>query len=241
MYYAKKRVDSIKKYHSLFFDISECKIKGEASVSYLFYKEVPEKLFNYNPKAKIIIMLRNPIDRAFSHYLMDYRLGIISDSFEDIVLRKSNHKNASLFFQQYIEVSEYAKQIKRYFDTFPPQNIMIIDYDEFKIDVAKSVNDVYSFLSVDNKFRANLKKKHNTFSMPKNRLIRYFYSFVSFRKILRQIIPLFCVKKIRSILFKDDRRPILSSKIRMFLYNYFREDVIKTSSITNKDFTKWIK
>ena len=78
MYYGKNRIDTIKKYHSLFDDNSESKLKGEASVSYLFYKNVPQKIKAYNPDSKIIIMLRNPIERAFSHYLMDYRLGLVS-------------------------------------------------------------------------------------------------------------------------------------------------------------------
>ena len=68
-------------------------------------------------------MLRNPIERAFSHYLMDYRLGLISESFEAIIHKTSKHKNANLFYQQYIEVSEYTKQLKRYLDLFSKDNI----------------------------------------------------------------------------------------------------------------------
>ena len=53
-------------------------------MSYLFYKNVAEKIKTYNKNAKIIIILRNPIERAFSHYLMDARLGLISESFESV-------------------------------------------------------------------------------------------------------------------------------------------------------------
>ena len=113
MYYGKNRVNTLDKYESLFVQ-KESVVYGEASVSYLFYENVPEDIKKYNPNAKIIIMLRNPIERAFSHYLMDYRLGLISDSFENVLAKISKHKNAHLFYQQYIEVSKYAKQIQRY-------------------------------------------------------------------------------------------------------------------------------
>ena len=117
MYYGKNRIDNINKYHGL-FTTNAVKLRGEASVSYLFYDDVPQKIKEYNSKAKIIIMLRNPIDRAFSHYLMDYRLGLVSDSFDSIIKNKLNHKNANLFFQQYIKLSEYSQQVSRYLEVF---------------------------------------------------------------------------------------------------------------------------
>ena len=126
----------------------ESVVYGEASVSYLFYDNVAEDIKKYNPNAKIIIMLRNPIERAFSHYLMDYRLGLISDSFENIIAKKSKHKNAHLFYQQYIELGKYTKQIQRYLDFFEKENILFIDYDDFKKNVLETVNQVYSFLKL---------------------------------------------------------------------------------------------
>ena len=66
MYYRKSRIENLEKYHGLFTN-KEVKLRGEASVSYLFYNDVPQKIKDYNPKAKIIIMLRNPIDSAKMH------------------------------------------------------------------------------------------------------------------------------------------------------------------------------
>ena len=74
LYYGSSRINNITKYNSLFSDWIDESIIGEASVSYLFYPNVPQRIKIYNDNSKIIIMLRNPIERAFSHYLMDYRL-----------------------------------------------------------------------------------------------------------------------------------------------------------------------
>ena len=204
MYYGKNRIDTLDKYNNLFVK-PQAKLRGEGSVSYFFYDDVPNKIKKYNPDSKIIIMLRNPIDRAFSHYLMDYRLGLVSESFEDIVKKNSNHKYAHLFYQQYIQVGEYANQLKRYLNVFNRENILLIDYEDFKKDVAGVVNKTYLFLGVNDDFQSNLNKKHNTYSMPKNRIIRYIYSFVPLRYLLTSIFPKEMIKNTRNFLFKVTR------------------------------------
>ena len=240
MYYAKNRVNTLDKYESLFMQ-KESVVYGEASVSYLFYENVAEDIKKYNPNAKIIIMLRNPIERAFSHYLMDYRLGLISDSFENVLAKKSKHKNAHLFYQQYIEVSKYAKQIQRYLVFFEKDNILFIDYEDFKINVSKTVDQVYNFLHISTEFAADINTKHNTFTMPKNKVIRLIYSFVFLRKILTFLFPIYLVKNIRVLLFKSDEKPELLKETRSLLSIIFNDDIKKMEEVLAKNYSKWIK
>ena len=186
-------------------------------------------------------MLRNPIDRAYSHYLMDYRLGLVNDSFEDIINKTSKHKNAHIFYQQYIEVSEYTEQIKRYLNVFDTNNILLIDYEDFKNNVSGTVDLVYSFLNISTEFSANVKKKHNAFTMPKNKMIRFFYSWVVLRNFLNFIFPKKLAKQIRNLLFKGDKKPKLSLSTRVKLNGFFKKDIKNLGLLLNKDFTKWIK
>jgi len=212
-----------------------------AKVVFRTYSNVAQDLKEYNPIAKIIILLRNPIDRAFSHYLMDYRLGLVSDSFEDIINKKSKHKNAHLFYQQYIKVGEYAPQLKRYFDVFDKKNILLIDYQDFKSDVAGTVNLAYSFLNVSTEFVADINKKHNVFTRPKNKLIRFAYSFVVVRNILSFVLPKNIIKAAWLILFTKDKKPKLLEETRSQLKHHFSNDVSLLESIVGKDYSKWIK
>ena len=241
MYYRKNRIDTEEKYYSLFNVESKNVIFGEASVSYLFYKSVAGDIKKYNANAKIIIILRNPIDRAFSHYLMDYRLGLVSDTFDEIVNKTSNNNKVHLYYQQYIQISEYAKQIARYYQQFDEDKIMLIDYEDFKKDVGEIVKSVYTFLGINSEYKADINKKHNTFTMPKNNLIRYIYSFVFIRNMLTFLFPKSLVKSVRSILFKQNKKPKLSDETRKQLKQFFKEDIWELSQILNKDFSKWIK
>ena len=240
MYYGKNRVNTLDKYESLFVQ-KESVLYGEGSVSYLFYDNVAEDIKEYNPNAKIIIMLRNPIERAFSHYLMDYRLGLIHDSFENIIAKKSKHKNAHLFYQQYIEVSKYATQIQRYLDFFEKDSILFIDYEDFKNNVLETVDQVYNFLNISAEFAANINIKYNAFSMPKNKVIRFIYSFVFIRKTLTFLFPIYLVKNIRGFLFKADNKPELLRETRSQLRIIFNDDIKKLEKVLSKDYSKWIK
>ena len=241
LYYSRNRIDTEEKYNGLFNTQKKDVIFGEGSVSYLFYPTVAQDIKVYNPNAKIIIMLRNPIDRAFSHYLMDYRLGLVSDSFEDIINKKSKHKNAHLFYQQYIKVGEYAAQLKRYCDIFDKKNILLIDYENFKSDVTGTVNSAYSFLNISAEFSVDINKKHNTFTMPKNKLIRFVYSFVIIRNILSFIFPKNIIKAVRLILFTKDKKPKLLEETRNQLKDYFSNDVRLLGNLIGKDYSKWIQ
>ncbi|MDG2263519.1 MAG: sulfotransferase domain-containing protein, partial [Flavobacteriales bacterium] len=151
------------------------------------------------------------------------------------------HKYANLFYQQYIQVGEYANQLKRYLNVFNRENILLIDYEDFKKDVAAVVNKTYLFLGVNDDFQPNLNKKHNTYSMPKNRIIRYIYSFVLLRNLLTSIFSKEMIKSTRNFLFKSDKKPIMQVETRLFLKKHFEKDVYELSELLNKDYTKWIK
>ena len=86
-------------------------------------------------------MLRDPIEEAFSHYLMDYRLGLTSDTFEE-----EFDKRIILNFQQYFLLGNYFNQVKRYLDIFGKENVHIIWYSDFKENTLNELNKVISFL-----------------------------------------------------------------------------------------------
>ena len=120
-------------------------------------------------------------------------------------------------------------------------HIYFIDYDDFKNNNSDIVNSVFIFLGVNDDFQPYLRKKHNTYTAPKNRIIRYVYSFVSFRKMLANILPKNLTKTIINLLFRSDKKPKLSEATRDFLKKHFESDVRELSELLNKDFTKWTR
>ena len=240
LYYKKESIKSLNKYHSLYSDTKNL-IRGEASVSYLFYEKVPKKIFKYNSRSKVIIMLRNPSDRAYSHYLMDKRLGFVRESFENIVHKKSTHKNSALFYQQYIELGQYAFQIKNYFDVFSKKNILIIDYDDFIYDSSEVLNKVCVFLNVENRSFSNTNKVYNKYTNPSNKLVKVLYTFRFLREFIGNFFSESLKIKIQALFFTDEKKPTLNSEIQIYLKEYYKVELEKLSKLLNQNYSKWIK
>ena len=236
LYYGTSRINTSQKYHNLFSDNKEEKIFGESSVSYLYYPEVPKRIKKYNTEAKIIIMLRNPVDRAFSHYLMDFRLGLLSDRFEDVFNKKEGLK-----FQQYFLLGNYYSQVKRYFDAFSKENVHIIWYSDFKKDAEKEVQKVFKFIDVDSNYKVSFETVHNSFSMPKNKIIRNIYSIVWLRKLLSFLFPSTFVGFIKSTLFKKGNKPKIPTEIRKIFTEYYLDDICKLEELLSINLSEWKK
>ena len=236
LYYGTSRINTLSKYNSLFSSWIDESIIGEASVSYLFYPDVPERIKLYNDNSKIIIMLRNPIERAFSHYLMDYRLGLTSNSFEE-----EFDKKTTLNFQQYFLLGNYFHQVKRYLDIFGKENVHIIWYSNFKEKTENELNKVISFLGLNTNFRVDFNKIHNSFSMPKNNFIRKIYSIVWLRKTLSFLLPTNILIYIKKVFFNEDNKPKLSEKTRELLCKYYLSDIESLEELLSVNLSQWKK
>lgn len=216
------------------FSKQKSKITGEASVSYLFYEDVPKRIHDYNSEAKIIIMLRHPIERAFSHYLMDCRLGFCSENLEDII---ANPQKFPQYFQQYLELGNYCPQLKRYIDTFGREQVMIIFYEDFKADAQKVMTSLFSFLRINQQV-VDLSIQ-NPFLAPSNSIISLLYKINWVRKGVKMILPLTLLSSIKVRFFSKKDKPKLLNLTEQKLRDYYKEDVLQLEKLLNIDLTRW--
>ncbi len=127
-----------KEYLALFQEIKDELAIGESSTSYLEDPESPRLIHKVVPNARIIVMLRNPIERAYSHYLIHVRYNFEKQSFHD-ALRKILKKYDPLTSNHYLHAGLYSKQILRYINTFGKKNIKILIFEEFIQNKRKAV------------------------------------------------------------------------------------------------------
>ena len=187
LYYNDTKIIKVEDYYSLFSESRGEKYIGEASVSYLFYNDISRKIYNFNPKAKIIILLRNPVERSYSHFLMDKRLGYVDVAFEKIVYKTSKHELLSLYYQQFVELGYYFQQVKRYLDVFGKENVGVYLFDDLALDSQYVLNKVYDFLEIDRVASSGVIKKHNVNMNPKNILVSNLYFSRTLRLIMKKI------------------------------------------------------
>ncbi|HXV66512.1 MAG TPA: sulfotransferase domain-containing protein [Nitrosopumilaceae archaeon] len=138
------------------------RISGEATAHYMTHPLAAERAFKLVPKAKIIVMLRNPIDRAYSHYKMEYRNKNENLSFEDAIAQEENRINGEFEkmlnnennngvnypHRAYVKCGEYLEQIKRWAKFYSKEQILIIKSEDFFDNPEKITNQVFKFLDL---------------------------------------------------------------------------------------------
>ena len=237
LYYKTKLCSDLKNYHSLFnFESKSC-LFGEASVSYLFYPDVASRIFKYNKNAKIIIILRDPVKRAVSHFNMDKRLGFVSSSLENI-LEDISLKNHLLFYQQYIHLGCYYSQVKRYIDIFGKDKVCVMLHDDLKIDNSNFTNKVLDFLNLDIDNQINFNTPFNTYKSSDLKIINLLYSKSFIRKTISSFFPKYLLDKINKSLFSDKKISI-SSELDLKLYELFYEDILLLEEMLEIDLSAW--
>ena len=137
-------------------------ITGEASTHYISFPSVPRRVFELIPQVKLIALLRNPIDRACSHYYHSLRRGYETLSFEEAIdseverLRLENEKiprdeNASCLSHQwhsYLSKGIYVEQLKAWRNLFPKEQILIIKSEDFYVDPPTIFKQATAFLNL---------------------------------------------------------------------------------------------
>lgn len=117
-------------------------IRGEISPSYLPDHRAPERAYKYNPNLKIILMLRDPIDRAFSHHLHLIRTQVLTG--EQTIFEKGLAANP-----MYIEQSLYAKHLKNWLNYFPKEQIYWIFQEDLKTNHQDKYQALCQFLGIN--------------------------------------------------------------------------------------------
>ena len=140
-------------YLRLFRRAEGYKAIGEASPSYLWEANAPYRISRAVPDAKIIILLRDPVERAYSHYLMDVREGLQDLPFCEALQRDWSERSKGWSVSHlYVELGLYAQQVRRYLDIFGPEQVLILMFEELTNSAlnGKSVlADVLRFLDLD--------------------------------------------------------------------------------------------
>jgi len=238
LYYNEKLVETPEEYQKL-FSATQKKLKGEASVSYLFYPSTAKRIQNYNPEAKIIIILRHPVQRAISHYQMDHRLGLINSSLET-VFRNKDKPEFKNYFQQYFLLGCYFNQVSRYFEAFPENQIKIYFFESLKSDFNLFITDVLNFLGATHSDFTFSESHSNPAFIFKYAFLQKLYQNPSIRKFFKLLLPSSILKKSGSALTKTQFTE-LSATFKQDLNTFYRTDIDNLEQLLEVSLEHWKK
>lgn len=149
-------------YLKLFQNARGEKAIGEASVCYLWSESAAENIFARVPSARIIMILRDPADRAFSQYVHGLRKGVVQESFRAHIEKSLKRADDGRFSPLYpfLEMGLYAGQVKRYLDLFPRENVLVNFYEDYQRDAGGTIARVLGFLGVDASFVPDMSRRY---------------------------------------------------------------------------------
>lgn len=241
-------VNHLKEYLALFEEGSDKKIRGESSTSYLFFHEkaiANIKRIHPDPEqVKILIALRNPVDRAFSQYMHKLRDGAESLSFEEALEKEQWRKENNWHFDyQYVARGMYFNQVKAFLENFPLVKIYLSD--DLRTDPAGVVNSLEDFLKID---RAPLDfgDELNVSGEPKvealNRFLKKKNPLKSFLgKLLPKELRRKARLKVQSTIYKYNlEKKEMNPETQERLKKVFRDDVLKLQDLIGRDLSSWI-
>jgi sulfotransferase family protein len=203
--YGRIAVGNTKNYLDLFANSNATAI-GEATPEYLYHDSAARKIQEKVPYAKIIITLRNPISRAFSHYLLLKGLRNIQRSFDEMVKSEwANNKldlGGSLRSPGIIECGFYSRGLSKYFELFGCDRIKIIIFEEWTKDAVNTINAIIEFLDVNYKFDDSVTIQKENTSRDYRRGNEFLYSVITKSVLFRRIytrLPAFAHNSLKNI------------------------------------------
>lgn len=216
---------------------------GEASPTYLCDENAPRSIQRACPGAKIIAILRDPVIRAHSHFLMHRRLGKepLPDFCGAIKADLDGEDRDDRFFSNrlYVQMGLYSEQVRRYIDTFGREHVLVLLLDELARDplaTMKMVTDLLGIRPIEVKTAAG--NANNSYRMPR----RGFRSpFLMAHRVYRdggieRLVPAFVKQWLRgSSLLYETKKPQLDMESRRLLQKIFDPDIVKLEVLLGRE------
>lgn len=242
-------ITSIEEYAKLYEKALPDQLTGECSTPYLYlYKKTIanlKKIHNDYSSIKIIIVLRNPVDRAYSQYLWRVRDGREDLTFKEAIEQEAERMKDNYSFDYfYLDRGKYYEQVKAYLKEF--KNVKIILYEDLKINVEQELINICQFLNVDKNFIFVKRNEQNSSFLPKSKVLSKLISFES--KIKFRMLNYF-PDNVKSSLkeqfrrFNSSKKEIqpLSAELRDKLNEFFKEDIRNLEKLIGRNLSIWQK
>jgi len=224
------------------FDRSNSQYVAECSTTYLYSEVAAREIYKFNPSSKIIILLRNPIERAYSEYVMNRAIGATAKSFGEVVRIdiKNLDSGLSSIRERYLMAGMYFNQVKRFLDEFPREQVFIGVVDRPDGKFRRIVSDLQNFLGIP------LEQDEALITIGSNkakvaafeRLNRFLY-VAGLKALISRSTPQAMKNLVKHVYYRDDSGGGIAEADRELLASVFRPDIEKLSALIQQDLSHW--
>ncbi len=227
-------------YRLLYRRVGGEKAVGDFSTAYLCSVDAAEKIRAFNPAAKIIVVLREPIERALSHYKMDQAIGLVSASFSELVRAELDAlHDTTKSAPWYIRLGLYASQVERFLSRFPKDQVKIILFEDFCGARGEIISGIETFLEVTPQV-SHLDMVVNKSEQPRSREIVRLIERMNIRPMIRKMVPRPVIDLGKRILYKPYKeKPAVEPEVLAQVQEVVEPDVRRLGTLINRDLSHW--
>ena len=237
-------VASLDAYQRLFDDAPDDAAVGEASPLYLYSPHAPRRIRSLLPGVRLIAILRNPVEQAYSHYLYA-RKEAIEPLADFVAALDAQEERRAAHWQplfQYSDFARYNVQLRRYFEHFSRDRIKLYLYEDFAIDPLRVTQDIYRFIGVDDSFVPDVSHRANPGGIPMSEL----WQSVVMRpnpasKFIGSLLPEAARRRVRDALSRaNTTREGMPIEARLRLQKDFRSEILGLQDLIGRDLSSWL-
>ena len=239
-------IRNLESYQALFQGVSTEKAVGEASPGYLAHPQTPAQIHRYLPNIKLIGILRNPAERAYSSYLHHFRRNMESGSFSQAIRDEDQGVREGQGYRErkYISTGFYFKHLSRYLEFFDRSQMGIYLFEDLKNNDEGLMQKIFRHLVVDDRFIPDMSVRYNVSGIPKNNMLNSLLSPGHTTAMLKRILPDVILKPVyRYFMNTKNRnldRPVLSPEMRQELIGKYRSDILRLEPLIERDLSMWL-
>ena len=231
-------VTSEQEYLSLFGSSPKGSILCDASTSYFWDLHAPERIRQTCPRPRFVILLRDPVERAFSHYLNNVREGIEQRDFEQCIEyehERGERPESWTADTLYLDCSFYADGLRRYFDIFGREAVLVLVFEEFVASPKEGLSKALSHIDADrSRIDVISLTPQNPYARPRGPLASRLLGSGVARRFGRRVFSAQARQTLRRLLQKSSARPEMSESSRRFLSRLYRDDVRQCEELLNR-------
>lgn len=245
-----RAITDLATYQQLFADATE-KARGEATATYLYFPGTAERIRAAVPHAKLIAILRNPVERAYSAYLHHIREGWepCATFVEALDAEPKRIEEGWSDLYHYQNGGFYYQQLSRFYSQFSAEQIKIFLYEDLVQDPQRVTQEIYDFVGVDPEFTPDTSTRYNISGVPKNPLLHQVHRFLQRSNPFKNVAKHLLSGKMRSSLkremiarieAKNLRKPPLEEAAKARLLAAYRDDILALQDLLGRDLSHWL-
>ncbi|MBV6397460.1 MAG: hypothetical protein HFACDABA_03074 [Anaerolineales bacterium] len=247
-------------YLKMFADAdSEVLAAGDISPLHIYSRTALERIHAFNPAAKILLILRNPVD--FVQSIHQLNLGILREDVKDLArawdLQEERRQGRQMppscrepQLVQYGNLGSFGKHLERVYSVFPRKQVMVILFDDFAADPKAVYESILAFLKVPSDGRTNFPTVNASFEQRSQFVARIFHPARSVYRFFMKVISIFGVNfmknvsvfygKVEALNTRPAPRAKMDPALRARLQAYFRDDIEKLARLLGRDLSAWL-